>query len=120
MLKTLCLWGRRLALLVLAALAPAYLLAALYGVPAFFVIASLLVVLGAVLLFVRQRFTGRKPQGWSYIAFTLALFLLVWQPMVALHAHYAPPGLAVVVNHLTYVIAGLVLAGLYFSREGRA
>lgn len=119
MLKGFLVGLRNAALLMFAALAPAYLLAALYGVPAFFVLTSVLVVVGAVLLYVRQRMTGRQPQGWSYVAFTLALFLLVWQPMVALHAHYAPPSLAVVVNNLTYVIAGLVLAGLFFSRTER-
>lgn len=107
---------RRLLLLVVAAVVPAYVLAVFYGFPVFFVLSSMALLLGSATLFVWQWRNGKQPSGWGYSALTLALFLLLWQPMVALHAQYAPLALAVLVNHLVYVIAGLVLVGLYFSR----
>ncbi|MFY0663205.1 MAG: hypothetical protein JXQ97_01160 [Natronospirillum sp.] len=113
------LFARRLLLLVVAAVAPAYVLAVFYGFPVFFVLSSIALLLSAAALFVWQRRNGKRPSGWGYVAFTLALFLLIWQPMVVLHAQYAPLALAVVVNHLVYVIAGLVLVGLYFTHRER-
>ena len=104
--------------IIAAAVLPAWFLGIVFAFPAFFVIASLVIVLAAAVLWWsgRRRAALASERPYYFLAFTLALLLLVWEPMITLHAHYAPESVSFLVNNLSYSIAGLVLLGLAFIR----